>query len=664
MLGANITEFQTKMRKVSSDLQKTGKQMKSMGKSMSMYVTAPLTIAGGMMIKAASDAQEVESKFKTVFSNISTQANQSMLELSKAYGYSNIAAQRALSDTGDLLTGFGFTQEKALELSTEVNKLAADLASFTNIEGGTERASEALTKALLGERESVKALGISILEKDVKERVALNRAKGMAFATLRQAKAFATLQLAQEQSKNAIGDYAKTQGSFANVSRDIKSNIEDLSASLGKVLLPIATKVAVKIKEFTSFLNKLSDKGKTTIVIIAGIAAAIGPLLIVFGTMATVLPTIATGFAMIAGPVGLVIAAIAGVAAAFIYVYGNWQAFKERLSNWGWLRNAAIDAFILLIKASSYFLNEIAKLFGIDFVSAVTNELEKLKSPIEGVETKFKTFGDTFKEVAGEAMDALGLMGEKGKEATNNIITGSNNAVTAVRRIKGQITPLKKAVIDLKNIADDKVELMPFVLNEENQSNVITTWGEKMKENWSSAVSSVQMSMAQGIADLAVTVGEALGNLISGIDPNFGQRVLEVVAGFIKNLGKALITYGSIMLAFTLLSSNPWTAAAAIVVGIAAIAAATVISNLSKKGVSGAKMASGGIVPGGFPNDTYPALLTSGEMVVPKPIPLSTGGGVGGGGVLRIQGTSRISGKDLLIVFDKAVNDRTSIRGY
>ena len=36
----------------------------------------------------------------------------------------------------------------------------------------------------------------------------------------------------------------------------------------------------------------------------------------------------------------------------------------------------------------------------------------------------------------------------------------------------------------------------------------------------------------------------------------------------------------------------------------------------------------GGIVPGGYPNDSYPALLTSGEMVVPaKRLPEFMGGG-------------------------------------
>ena len=43
-----------------------------------------------------------------------------------------------LRDINVISGGFGFTQEEALKLSTEVNKLAVDLASFTNFSGGAE----------------------------------------------------------------------------------------------------------------------------------------------------------------------------------------------------------------------------------------------------------------------------------------------------------------------------------------------------------------------------------------------------------------------------------------------------------------------------------------------------------------------------------------------
>lgn len=189
-------------------------------------------------IQAAVDAEETESKFEAVFNNIGDAANDMAKELQKSYGLGVTESKALLSATGDLLTGFEFTQTEALGLSADVQKLAVDLASFTNFSGGAKGASEAITKALLGEREGVKALGISIQEKDVQEQVAINRAAGLTFVTERQAKAQATLDLAFKQSKNSLGDYARTSTSAANLQRLLGVKITDFSEALGKKLLP------------------------------------------------------------------------------------------------------------------------------------------------------------------------------------------------------------------------------------------------------------------------------------------------------------------------------------------------------------------------------------------------------------------------------------------
>ena len=127
-------------------------------------------------------------------------------------------------------------------------------------------ASSAITKALLGEREAIKMLGISILDADVKAKVLENTQQGLTFETERQAKAFATLQLAQEQSKNAIGDFERSQDSFANQSRIAQGAIEDLKAAMGEGLLPIATasvsifgQLAGKLADFIAERNKLKN---------------------------------------------------------------------------------------------------------------------------------------------------------------------------------------------------------------------------------------------------------------------------------------------------------------------------------------------------------------------------------------------------------------------
>lgn len=191
-----------------------------------------------MAARRAMDAIETQQKFSVVFQEVTEEANAAAEALASGYGLANSEAQSLLANTGDLLTGFGMSGAAALEMSNDVQELAADLASFTNIEGGTAAASQALTKALLGEREGVKALGIVIRESDVTQRVA---AMGMANATGEarlQARAQATLAIAYSQSTNAIGDFARSASSPANIVRRLQATFRNITEQIGKTLMP------------------------------------------------------------------------------------------------------------------------------------------------------------------------------------------------------------------------------------------------------------------------------------------------------------------------------------------------------------------------------------------------------------------------------------------
>ncbi|MCP4147646.1 MAG: hypothetical protein GY757_07840, partial [bacterium] len=107
--------------------------------------------------KSSIDAEESASKFGVVFQAVLPAANQALEDLKKNYGLSNQAALAMLSGTGDLLTGLGMTADTAIDLSGKTQRLAVDLASFTNYSGGAAGASDALTKAMLGEREMLKS---------------------------------------------------------------------------------------------------------------------------------------------------------------------------------------------------------------------------------------------------------------------------------------------------------------------------------------------------------------------------------------------------------------------------------------------------------------------------------------------------------------------------
>jgi hypothetical protein len=219
---------------------------------------------------AARDAEEVKNKFNEVFSSIQAQAQRAAQSISRQFDLANSTSQELLGTTGDLLVGFGFTEQQALDMSVAVNKLAVDLASFSNVEGGAEQASMALTKGLLGERESMKLLGIAVNENTEEFKELVKQHMNAEGASLIQAKALATLDIAYKQSEKAIGDYGRTQDSLANQERQLEERFKELKIEIGNSLIPIfndATSAAIDfLRVFTedsidTAIRRLSELG-------------------------------------------------------------------------------------------------------------------------------------------------------------------------------------------------------------------------------------------------------------------------------------------------------------------------------------------------------------------------------------------------------------------
>ncbi len=423
---ATLKKLDTSLDGMSGKMTTLGRKSTQLGKSLTTFVTLPILAMGAGLVKVASDAEETESKFGTVFSGISKKADQTAKNLAESFGISSTKAKELLGDTGDLLTGFGFTQDKSLELSKGVQELAVDLASFTNFSGGAEGASKALTKALLGERESIKSLGISILEEDVKRKVALLTAQGMVFATERQAKAFATLKLAQEQSKNAIGDYARTSDQFANKFRLMKTRISEVAVSFGKILLPPALKLLNVIIKMVGLFGNLSDSTKTLILVLAGLMATVGPLLLLFGFLLTAAATMTTGFVGLAGAIGITSGALLILMAKVIII--------------GALIAAAFAVVFLVVDDLIAFWK------GDDSLTGVI--IEEIGKAVDFVIQSFKDMGSFIMDQMGLAVDfVIGKFNSLPngiKTAMAIVLTPIRNAVALVRTLGGALGALSQ----------------------------------------------------------------------------------------------------------------------------------------------------------------------------------------------------------------------------
>jgi len=247
-----------------NNIKGTVKKVKSLGNSIKEVVA----LGGAVFLlkksfdfakifkNASRDAEETASKFRSVFDEIPKLAENMSSSLARDFKLADDTAKKLLSTTGDLLSGFGYTDTEALKMSDSVNRLAIDLASFQNFAGGSEGASRALTSAMMGNTESAKSLGIIIRQDsaEFKEQIRiLTEVKGM---TIQQAKAQVILQEAYKQSKNSVGDFARTQEQLANQERILAETTKQLKIEIGDKLKPV---FASGTRLANSFLKSLIE---------------------------------------------------------------------------------------------------------------------------------------------------------------------------------------------------------------------------------------------------------------------------------------------------------------------------------------------------------------------------------------------------------------------
>ncbi|PCD84800.1 hypothetical protein CNQ87_10700 [Lysinibacillus fusiformis] len=131
----------------------------------------------------------------------------------------------------------------------------------------------------------------------------------------------------------------------------LKNKLVDLGITLGNILIPFVLKMVELIEPWIEKFASLSEKTQKTILILGGLAAAIGPVLIVGGALISSIGTIisavgglsmaigvaggaTTAFgatlALITGPIGWAIGAIALLTAGGIALYKNWDTIVEK----------------------------------------------------------------------------------------------------------------------------------------------------------------------------------------------------------------------------------------------------------------------------------------------------------------------------------------------
>jgi len=533
MFGANLKGFDRSMKKAQRSIKKFGTSMQRTGQTLTTNLTVPLVGLGVAAVKMASDFEETDTKFKTVFSSIQREAETTAKVFKSSFGLSSKAAKQMLGDTGDLLVGFGFTEREALNLSKQVNELAVDLASFTNFSGGAEGASLALTKALLGERESIKSLGIAITEADLKS---FAEDQGKVFKQLtRVEKATLTYQLALKQSSKAVGDFARTSDGFANQTRILIGEINDLGIELGQSLLPIAKKLLAWSRNMINSFSNLTLAQKQNVIEWGLLLAAIGPVLNLFGTFINIM--VGKLIPFLFTTTGL----IAGLGAAFILLYNNIGLVTTRIANT--FANEFDAAFFTALGAAM----KVMGLAGADsFIKLGAKMAAVVATSKDLPEEEFKSFGDIIKELAKDFKELTGVGSLFGGMGGMNFDNGQIPFLSAINPEKF-IGPLNQVGKTISQLTKKQKEFNAAMGMFENiMTSAMTSAAYSTEGFFKSFMNNIKQAIKQLLIQLAVIT--AIKFLIGGpgVAGNLA-KAFELAKGKVLGLASGGLVTGPTM---------------------------------------------------------------------------------------------------------------------
>lgn len=292
--SADLRGFSTEIQNSMRQIGQMGRQLQETGKGLSLYLTVPLLAAGAASVKFASDYEESANKVNVAFGGASDTIKEFAKTSLENFGIAEGTALDMSATFGDMATALGLPVDKAATMSKSLVGLAGDLASFKNI--SIDIANTALTGIFTGETESLKKLGIVMTDANL-QAFALSQGITKQFKDFTQAeKVQLRYAYILDKTTNAQGDFVRTGGGAANQTRIFQESLKQVGQQFGSVILPAFTKAITYVNGIIKSFSELSGETKTTIVVFAGIAAAIGPVLTGMGSLLTLVPNTISKF--------------------------------------------------------------------------------------------------------------------------------------------------------------------------------------------------------------------------------------------------------------------------------------------------------------------------------------------------------------------------------
>lgn len=278
---------------------------------------------------------------------------------------------------------------------------------------------------------------------------------------------------------------------------NLKVTGAELFNSIQEVAAPIIDQVVEKIKSLREKWESLSPQTQQTIVKVAMIAAAVGPLLVILSKVALGISSVVRAVGLLANPIGL---AVAAVVAAVALIIANWDKIKKA---WEDLKKFLVDTWNNIKKKAEEIWNGIKDFF---------------KNTWDGIKN---TATNAWNGVKGFLTDTWNNLKTKATETWNNI---KDKASTAWENVK--------------STASNKWN--------DIKSNLSTTW-ENLKSNASTVWGAIKTSIIEPMSDSARHVWDKAKEMASnfvdsvkGLPDKIGGIFKDVFEGITGWVGKAI----------------------------------------------------------------------------------------------------------------------------
>lgn len=192
---------------------------------------------GKQALQAASDLEEVQNVVDTTFGQAGAAQIESWAKnAATQFGLTELQAKKFSSTLGAMMKSSGLSGNEITEMSTSLAGLAADMASFYNLD--FEEAFAKIRSGISGETEPLKQLGINMSVANM-EAYALSKGITKAFNEMSQGEqTMLRYQYLMSATADAQGDFAKTSDGFANSLRLMETEMQTLHSKVGEYLVP------------------------------------------------------------------------------------------------------------------------------------------------------------------------------------------------------------------------------------------------------------------------------------------------------------------------------------------------------------------------------------------------------------------------------------------